>query len=116
MDKYFDRRVGTLFSIHLRYFLCVEKTASAYCFTNSIIVAVFFVYGKSSVDAVRFPVTRVPVSATVALHSKVLHNLHGRMSSGPPQPYFAEILRRGDNTAVRGAVETTLPFLRTAEP
>ena len=83
-DEYFNRRVSLSFNIHLRYLLCVGKTASAYCSTNSTIVAVFFVYGKSSVDAVRFPVTRVPVSATVALHSKVLHNLHGRMSSGPP--------------------------------
>ena len=28
--------------------------------------------------------TKVPVSATVALHSKVLCSLHGRMSSDPP--------------------------------
>ncbi len=69
-----------------------------------------------SKSVVRFPVTKVPVSATVALHSKVLYDLHGRMSSGPPQPYFVEILRRGDNTAARGAIGTTLPFLRTAEP
>ena len=47
-----------------------------------------------------FPVTRVPASTTIALHSRVLHSLHGRMSSGPPQPYFAEILRRGGNPAV----------------
>ena len=60
-DEYFNRRVGTLFSIHLRYFLCVEKTVSAYCFTNSTIVAVFFVYGKSSVDAVRFPSQEFPL-------------------------------------------------------
>lgn len=53
-----------------------------------------------SKSVVRFPVTKVPVSTIVALHSKVLRNLHGRMSSGPPQPYFVEILRRGDNTAV----------------
>ena len=71
-------------------------------------------YGKSSVDAVRFPVTRVPVSATVALYNRVLCDLHGRMSLGPPQPYFAEILRRGSDPAARGAVGTTLPFLRTA--
>ena len=58
--------------------------------------------GKNhSTDAVCFPVTKVPVSTTVAPHSRVLCSLHGRMSSGPPQPYFAEILRRGDNTAVR---------------
>ena len=58
--------------------------------------------GKNhSMDAVCFPVTKVPVSVTVAPHSRVLCSLHGRMSSGPPQPYFAEILRRGDNTAVR---------------
>ena len=67
-------------------------------------------------DVVRFPVIKVPASATVALHSKVLHSLHGRMSSGPPQPYFVEILRRGGNPAAREAVGTTLPFLRTAEP
>ena len=53
--------------------------------------------GRSS-----FSFTRVPVSATVALHSKVLHSLHGRMSSGSPQPYFVEILRRGDNPAAGG--------------
>jgi hypothetical protein len=53
-------------------------------------------------NAIRFPVTRVPASATVALHSKVLHSLHGRMSSGPPQPYFVEILRRGGNPAAGG--------------
>lgn len=71
------------------------------------------VYGKSPPrDVVCFPVTRVPVSATVALHSKVLYDLHGRMSSGPPQPYFAEILRWGGSPAARGAVGTTLPFLR----
>ena len=49
-----------------------------------------------------FLLYKVPVSATVAPHSRVLCSLHGRMSSGPPQPYFVEILRRGDNTAVRG--------------
>ena len=49
-----------------------------------------------------FPVAKVPVSATVALHSKVLHSLHGRMSSGPPQPYFVEILRRGGSPAAGG--------------
>ena len=66
-DEYFNRRVSLSFNIHLRYLLCVGKTASAYCSTNSTIVAVFFVYGKSSVDAVRFPVTKVPASLTVAL-------------------------------------------------
>ena len=35
-------------------------------------------------NAIRFPVTEVPVSTTVALHSKVLCSLHGRMSSDPP--------------------------------
>ena len=49
-----------------------------------------------------FLLYKVPVSATVAPHSRVLCSLHGRMSSGPPQPYFVEMLRRGDNTAVRG--------------
>ena len=61
VDKYFNRRVGTLFSIHLRYFLCVEKTASVYCFTNSIIAAVFFVYGKNCSHAF-FPESSVAVS------------------------------------------------------
>ena len=57
-----------------------------------------------SKSVVRFPVAKVPASLTAALHSKVLRNLHGRMSSGPPQPYFVEILRRGGNTAARGRV------------
>ena len=60
-DEYFNRRVSLSFNIHLRYFLCVGKTASAYCSTNSTIVAVFFVYGKSSVDAVRFPSQEFPL-------------------------------------------------------
>ena len=64
-------------------------------------------------NVIRFPVTKVPVSTIVALHSKVLRNLPGRIGSGSPQPYFVEILRRGGNTAVRGAVGTTLLFLRT---
>ena len=83
-DEYFNRRVSLSFNIHLRYLLCVGKTTSAYCSTNSTIVAVFFVYGKSSRNAIRFPVTKVPVSTIVALHSKVLCSLHGRMSSDPP--------------------------------
>ncbi len=60
-DEYFNRRVSLSFNIHLRYLLCVGKTASAYCSTNSTIVAVFFVYGKSSVDAVRFPSQEFPL-------------------------------------------------------
>lgn len=35
-------------------------------------------------NAFCFPVTKVPVSPTAALHSKVLCSLHGRMSSDPP--------------------------------
>ena len=60
-DEYFNRRVSLSFNIHLRYLLCVGKTTSAYCSTNSTIVAVFFVYGKSSVDAVRFPSQEFPL-------------------------------------------------------
>ena len=55
-------------------------------------------------NAIRFPVTEVPVSTTVALYNRVLRGLHGRMSSGPPQPYFVEILRRGGNTVAGGNV------------
>ena len=59
------------------------------------------VCGKNpSRNAICFPVTKVPVSTTVALYNRVLQNLHGRMSSGPPQPYFVSILRRGGNPAV----------------
>ena len=47
-----------------------------------------------------FSFTRVPASPTVAPHSRVLCDLHGRMSSGPPQSYFVEILWRGDNTPI----------------
>lgn len=58
------------------------------------------VCGKNpSRNVICFPVTKVPVSTTVALYNRVLHDLHGRMSSGPPRPYFVETLRRGDNTA-----------------
>ena len=39
------------------------------------------------VDAVRFPVTRVPASPTVAPHSRVLCSLHGRMGSDKSLPY-----------------------------
>ena len=60
------------------------------------------VWEKLFQGCVLFSCTRVPVSATVALHSKVLHSLHGRMSSGPPQPYFVEILRRGSDPAAGG--------------
>ena len=55
-----------------------------------------------SKSVVRFPVTKVPVSLTAALHSKVLCSLPGRMSSGPPQPYFVEILRRGGSPTAVG--------------
>ena len=55
-------------------------------------------------NVIRFPVTEVPVSTTVALYNRVLRGLHGRMSSGPPQPYFVEILRRGSDPAARGRV------------
>ena len=36
---------------------------------------------------VLFSCTRVPASATVALHSKVLHSLHGRIGSDKSLPY-----------------------------
>lgn len=35
-------------------------------------------------NVIRFPVTEVPVSTTVALYNRVLRGLRGRMSSGPP--------------------------------
>ena len=49
-----------------------------------------------------FLLYKVPASPTVALYNRVLYDLHGRMSSGPPQPYFVEILRRGDNPTAGG--------------
>ena len=63
-----------------------------------------YVWEKSPQGCGSFPVIKVPASPTVALYNRVLYDLHGRMSSGPPQPYFVEILRRGGNTAARGRV------------
>ena len=59
-----------------------------------------YVWEKSPQGCGSFPVIKVPASPTVALYNRVLYDLHGRMSSGPPQPYFVEILRRGGNPAV----------------
>ena len=44
--------------------------------------------GKNpSMDVVRFPVTKVPVSMTIVPYNRVLRGLRGRIGSGLPSPY-----------------------------
>ena len=97
--------MGLSFNIHLRYLLCAGEATSAYCFTSySITVAASPAYGKSPPrDVVRFPVVQeFPFQRPLPYNNRVLCDLRGRMSSGPPQPYFVEILRRGGSPAAGG--------------
>lgn len=66
--------------------VCGEDVSFALVFSMNHTVS--SVCGEDpSRNAIRFPVTKVPVSPTVAPHSRVLCSLHGRMGSDKSLPY-----------------------------
>ena len=66
--------------------VCGEDVSFALVFSMNHTVS--SVCGEDpSRNAIRFPVTKVPVSLTAALRGKVFCSLHGRIGSDVPPPY-----------------------------